>query len=215
VSALATLVLALALGAHPALAENGENSARPLSTAGSRQPLDLVSGSVARVTAIVESGPAGAAEMGQRQAALRQMAEELFDFDEMARLVLGQHWKDRSPKERAEFVRLFIDVLERAYLMNIGSYRLATITFQGEVIKGSSAQVRSRIVTDKGSVIPVEYRLAHTGVRWAVYDVEADGISLISNYRSQLNSILRTSTFAELLERLRGRQASAAPRQGP
>ncbi len=213
VAALAAI--ALAFGTPSTGAEETGKGARPASTAGQRQPLDLVSGSVSRATAIVQSEAASAAEMSQRQAAVRRMAEEMFDFEEMSRRVLGQHWNGRSAQEQAEFVRLFIDVLERAYLANIGTYRLETITFQGETIKGSYAQVRSRMIDEKGAAIPVEYRLVKSADRWAVYDVEVNGISLISNYRSQLNSILRTSTFEELLGRLRIRQTSVPSRPGP
>lgn len=215
VSGLAALALALAFGAHPACAEDTVRGARPASTAGPLGPIDVVSRAVSRAAALGQPEPAGAAEMAQRKAAVREMAEELFDFDEVARRVLAQHWKDRSPQERAEFVRLFIDLLEGAYMTSIGGYRLTTVTFQGEIIKGPYARVRSRIITDKGAAVSVEYRLASARERWAVYDVEMDGVSLVSNYRSQLNSILRTSTFAELLEKLRGRQASVMPRQGP
>ena len=74
--------------------------------------------------------------------------------------------------------------------------------------------MRSRIISDRHEV-PVDYRLLQSGGRWAVYDVVADGVSLISSYRSQFNSIIRTSSFAQLLERLRSREANVSPRQGP
>ncbi len=63
----------------------------------------------------------------------------------------------------------------------------------------------------RGRNVAVEYRLLESDGRWAVYDVAVDGISLISIYRSQFNSILRRYSFAELLERLQNREASVAP----
>jgi phospholipid transport system substrate-binding protein len=59
------------------------------------------------------------------------------------------------------------------------------------------------------------YRLAETDGRWAVYDVVVDGVSLISSYRSQFASMLRRYSFAELLDRLRTREAAAVTREGP
>ena len=63
--------------------------------------------------------------------------------------------------------------------------------------------------------LSTEYRLLRRGDRWAVYDVVADGVSLVANYRSQFNSIIRTTSFAGLLEKLRTREASALTRPGP
>ena len=201
VTALA--VAALVLGTHPALAQDGGTVAPSGSLAGSLGPLDLVKSSVARVLEIVQSQP----DEEQRRAEVRQVAETLFDFQEMARRTLGQHWIERSPQEQEEFVRLFADLLERSYLTTIGNYRLATVTFQSESVEGGSARVRSRLIPDRRAEIPIEYRLLQGGGRWAVYDVVVEGVSLISSYRSQFNSIIRTSSFARLLDRMRNREA--------
>jgi len=81
-------------------------------------------------------------------------------------------------------------------------------------VTGAYADVRSRIISDRRE-IPVDYRLLQSGGRWAVYDVVADGVSLISSYRSQFNSIIRTASFSQLLERLRSREANVSLRHGP
>jgi phospholipid transport system substrate-binding protein len=134
----------------------------------------------------------------------------------MARLTLARHWKDRSAPEREEFVRLFTDLLERSYLTTIENYAGERVTFLGESVSGPYAQVRSRISTDRRMEFAIDYRLIESGARWAVYDVVLDGVSLVSNYRSQFNSIIRTSSFADLLTKLRSRQieAHAIPRTG-
>jgi phospholipid transport system substrate-binding protein len=162
------------------------------------------------VLAIVQSQSAGATEAGKRRAEIRQAADDMFDFDEMSHRILAQHWKDRSPQEQEEFVRLFTELLERAYLASIGSYPLASITFQDESINGSYALVRSRMASGKSGNVAVEYRLFESDGRWAVYDVAVDGISLVSSYRSQFHSMLRRYSFAQLLEHLQSRAASLA-----
>jgi phospholipid transport system substrate-binding protein len=199
-------------GADPVLAQTMVTEAQPGPAAAGRVgPLNVVTSSVSRVLAIVRSEPANQVESGKRQAEIRQSAVELFDFDEMSRRLLGQRWIDASPEERQDFVGLFTDLLERAYLSTLGNYSLTTITFQGETIKGSYAQVQSRMTAGKGDV-GIEYRLLEQDGRWAVYDVVVDGVSLISNYRSQFTSILKRISFAQLLERMRYREASAVPR---
>jgi phospholipid transport system substrate-binding protein len=200
---LAIAMAALLLGPQPAPAQDAGNSASP----GSMGPLSLVESSVSRVMALVKSQP----DTDQRRAAVRQVAATLFDFNEMARRTLAQRWSDRSPQEQEEFVRLFPDLLARSYLTVIGSYRLGTITSQRESVDGSSARVYSRILTDRGTEIPIEYRLLQTVGQWAVYDVVAGDVSLVSSYRSQFGSIIRASSFATLLDRLRTREAGLIP----
>ena len=212
-SIFAALVVAAVFSAGAAGAEDTVTGARPEPAADER-PLDLVKTSVARVLAIIQSQPAGVPLTAKQWVAIRRVAEGLFNFDEMARRTLAQHWKDRSPQEQAEFVRLFTDVLERSYLTTIGNFPVVTVTFQGESITGPYAQVRSRSISDRRVEIPVEYRLLQSGTQWQVYDVVASGVSLVSSYRSQFNTIIRTSSFAQLLERLRIREAHVVPRPG-
>ena len=190
---------ALAIGAPPAGAQ---------AKVGTDQtgPLELVRASVFRVLAIVQGPRPIAIGSGQRRAEIRRVAQGLFDFDEMARLTLARHWKDRSPSEQEEFVRLFTDLLERSYLTTIENYAGETITFVGESVGDPYAQVRSRITTNRLVEIPIDYRLRKRDSRWAVYDVVLDGVSLVSNYRSQFNTIIRTSSFAGLLVKLRANQ---------
>jgi len=211
-AALMAIAAVIPFGVAPALAQTTRAEAQPASTPSGSGPLNVVTSSVSRVLTIVRSQPADATDGGQRRAEIRQAAVALFDFDEMSRRLLGQRWTDASPDEQRDFVVLFTDLLERAYLNALGNYRLATITFQGETISGPYAQVQSRMAAGKGEVV-VEYRLLEQEGRWAVYDVAVDGVSLISNYRSQSNSILKRMSFAQLLDRLRNREASVGPRQ--
>ena len=210
-SALVAIAVLIPFGAAPVFAQ-AVADAQPGAAAGRSGPLIVVNSSVSRVLTIVRSHPADAKENGQRRAEIRQAAVELFDFDEMSRRLLGQRWTDASPEEQRDFVVLFTDLLERAYLNTIGNYRLATITFQGETISGSYAQVQSRMAAGK-SEVAIEYRLVENDGRWAVYDVAVDGVSLISNYRSQFTSILKRMSFAQMLDRLRSREASMGSRQ--
>jgi phospholipid transport system substrate-binding protein len=210
-SALVAVAVLIPFGAAPVFAQ-AVADAQPGSAAGRSGPLTVVNLSVSRVLTIVRSHPADAKESGQRRAEIRQAAVELFDFDEMSRRLLGQRWTDATPEEQRDFVVLFTDLLERAYLNTIGNYRLATITFQGETISGSYAQVQSRMAAGK-SEVAIEYRLVENDGRWAVYDVAVDGVSLISNYRSQFTSILKRMSFAQMLDRLRNREASMGSRQ--
>jgi phospholipid transport system substrate-binding protein len=212
--ALAAIAAVISFAATPVLAQTMATDAHPGPTAGRSGPLTMVTASVSRVLTIVRSQPADATESGKRRAELRRAAVELFDFDEMSQRLLGRHWTAASPEEQQDFVALFTDLLERAYLNTLGNYRLATITFQGETISGSYAQVQSRMAAGKGEVA-IEYRLLEHDGQWAVYDVAVDGVSLISNYRSQFTSILKRMSLVQLLDRMRNTEASVGTRKDP
>ena len=148
-----------------------------------------------------------------RRAAVRKIAIEIFDVTETARRALGLHWQARTPAEREEFVQLFADLLERTYIARIDDYGGERIHYVGESIDGNYAIVRARIITRKGTEVPAESRLIRHGARWLIYDVSLENVSLISNYRSQFDRIIRTSSYGELIKRLREKKESPeAPR---
>lgn len=147
----------------------------------------------------------------ERRAAIRKIATGIFDLEEAAKRALGPHWGARTPAERAEFVRLFTDLLERSYVSKIELYQGEKITYGAESVEGGQATVRTRVVTKQGTEIPVSYRLHRRDGRWLVYDVMIEGVSLVANYRSQFNKIIQSSSYEELVKRLRARET---PRDG-
>ena len=138
------------------------------------------------------------------QETVRKLADQMFNWLAMAQGALGQHWGERTPTERAEFVRLFGDVFERAYLSKIQLADAERFAYLGDTIEGDHTVVRTRITTNNGTVIPVNYRARMAeGGRWRVYDLDVGGVSLISNYRTQFNSIIGRSSYPELVNRLK------------
>jgi len=142
-----------------------------------------------------------------RRAAVRKVATEAFDVSETAKRALGQHWQQRTPAERDEFVQLFANLLEQTYISRIGEYGGERITYTGEQVDGDRATVRAKIVTTKGTEVPVESRLLKNQDRWLIYDVLIANMSLISNYRTQFDRVIRQSSYADLVQRLRTRGA--------
>jgi phospholipid transport system substrate-binding protein len=138
-----------------------------------------------------------------RRAAVRKIANEIFDVAETARRALARHWQGRTPAEREEFTQLFGDLLERTYIARIDQYGGEKIRYVDERIDGDNAVVRAKVFTKKGTEVPVESRLLRRGERWLIYDVLIENVSLIANYRAQFDKIVRTTSFAELVRRLR------------
>ncbi len=138
------------------------------------------------------------------QEAVRKVADRMFDWLAMAQGALGQHWGERTPTERGEFVRLFGDVFERAYLSKIQLADAERFTYLGDTTEGDHTVVRTRITTNNGTVIPVNYRVRMAeGGAWRVYDLDVGSVSLVNNYRTQFNSIIGRSSYPELVNRLK------------
>jgi phospholipid transport system substrate-binding protein len=167
------------------------------------EPTDALKARVDRVLVLLE-------ESGDRRAEIRKAAEEIFDAEEMSRRALGPHWNARTPAERREFVTLFTDLLERSYMARVESGRGGKVLYAGEAVTGDEATVRTRIITAQRTEVPVDYRMHRKEQRWQVYDVTIEGISLINNYRSQFNSVIQSSSYAALVERLRSKETDAA-----
>src|SRR5256886_8432814 len=151
---------------------------------------------------------------GERRATLRGIANEAFDFEEMTKRALARHWHGGPPAAQKEFVQLFADLMERSYVSKLELYAGEKIRYTGESVEGEGEQatVRTKIVTKQGTDIPVDYRMHRRGDRWLVYDVVIEGISLVSNYRSQFNTIIRTSTNQDLVARMKTKAGSVAGR---
>jgi phospholipid transport system substrate-binding protein len=142
----------------------------------------------------------------ERRTAVRQIANDIFDFSETAKRSLARHWAPRTQAERDEFVGLFTDLLERSYISKIELYGGEKIQYVGESIEGDGAVVRTKLVTKQGTEIPIDYRMLRRGDKWLVYDVVIEGVSLISNYRTQFNKIITTSSFQDLMKKMRTKQ---------
>ena len=153
------------------------------------------------------------AKMSERRDQLRQILFARFDFTEMARRALGANWRRRTPQEQEEFVRLFTEVLERAYAGIIESYSDEKIFYTNERIDGSFADVGSKIVTSKGEEYSINYKAHLVSNEWKVYDVVAENISLVNNYRSQFTRVIAHESYDELVRRLKNKADFDAPKK--
>lgn len=141
-----------------------------------------------------------------KQAAVRKVASEVFDVNETAKRALGRHWLNRTAAEREEFVQLFADLLERTYIGKIDLYGGEKVQYTSEAVDGEYAAVRAKIVTRQGTEVPVEARLLRRGERWLIYDIAIENVSLVANYRAQFDRIIRTTSYQELVNRLKTRR---------
>ncbi len=139
----------------------------------------------------------------RRRSAIKKSIATIFDSQEMAKRSLGKHWNQRTPAERKQFTELFAALLENSYAGKIESYNNEKIVYTKEIVDGDYAEVKSKVITAKQDEYTLDYRLMKKGdTSWMVYDVVIEGVSLVSNYRTQFNKIISTNGYQDLVKKL-------------
>ena len=149
----------------------------------------------------------------ERKNTLLKLIKERFDEEAFARRALGVHWKKRTKEEKQEFVEIFSDLLERTYLKKIDDYLAKAGNFSGkniaylnETVKGRYVIVKTKVIVNDETQIPVLYLFKNKQGNWLAVDIAIEGVSLVKNYRAQFKEILANSSFAELIDKLKSKQ---------
>jgi phospholipid transport system substrate-binding protein len=150
------------------------------------------------------------ARLMERRKLLEKVIGARFDYREMAKRTLPTRWKTLTEAEQKEFVDLFQSFLSASYADKIEGYSGEQVQYLAERLEGDYAEVRTKIVSEK-TEIPIDYRLMGRAGDWFVYDVIADGVSLVKNYRGQFDKIIRESGYPDLVEELRKKSKEAKP----
>lgn len=146
----------------------------------------------------------------ERRDQIRQALLPRFDFSEMARRSLGAHWRQRTPEEQREFVALFSDLLEHAYIERIEAFNDEKFVYTRERQDRDYAEVDAKIQTPKGEEFSISYKLHLLDQNWKVYDVVIENISLVNNYRDQFNRVITKSSYEELIRRIKDKSNNPA-----
>jgi len=167
-------------------------------------PMTTVEATVNRVLDVLRDpkmkGPSAKSAKAEK---LRVIYKDMFDEMEFSRRTLQRNWNKFTPDQRKEFVDLFEQVLEKAYLDKILEYSNEKIVFHKETMASDDkAEIQSKIVTSSKE-IPIYYRMILKNGKWKVYDVVVENVSLVQNYRTQFSEILASGTPEKLLETLR------------
>ena len=168
-------------------------------------PTDVVRSTLTEVFRILEDERLkDPAKLIPRRHMLEEVIASHFDYEEMSKRSLAAHWVPRTAGERAEFVELFKSFLSDRYAEKIESYSGEQVAYLSERIEGNYAEVRTELRSSKVA-IPMDYRLHGKDGTWHAYDLIVDGVSLVKNYRSQFEKIIRSSSYQELVRQLRER----------
>lgn len=177
---------------------------------GTESPTEAVRGTVSRVLSILEDPVLkDPAKLKPRRRMLEEVIATRFDYAEMSKRTLAAYWPPLTETQRTEFVELFKRFLSDRYVEKIEGYSGEQVVYLSERIEGTYAEVRTELRSDK-TTIPMDYRLFLKEDRWYAYDIVVDGVSLVKNYRSQFQKIIRESSYEKLVRKLRERTLTEA-----
>jgi len=168
-------------------------------------PTEVVRATTSEVFRILEDEQLkDPAKLISRRRMLEEVIASHFDYTEMSKRALAANWTPLTAVERTEFVELFKSFLSDRYADKIEGYSGEQVFYLSERIEGNYAEVRTELRSSKVE-IPMDYRLHMKEGTWHAYDIIADGVSLVKNYRSQFDKIIRSDSYQELVRRLRAR----------
>jgi len=161
-------------------------------------PTDDIRASVDAIIAILKNEQL---DRAGKRAEIKAVVNKRFDFRAMSQRTLATNWKKTTDEEKNRFVDLFSQLIENSYVGKLDSYTNEKVNYTGEKVDGRKAVVETVIITTTADV-PVDYRVYQKDNQWLVYDVTIEGVSLISNYRSSYQTIMKSDGFEGLLAKM-------------
>jgi len=143
----------------------------------------------------------------ERKLKLWEEISPLFNFEEMAKRAMRNHWEKRSPDEKREFVGLFANNIKAAYIRKSGSRFGEKIISLMEKQGNKFAKVQVGLINKTEGKMSADFFLLRKNLEWRIYDVVFEGVSLVVNYRRQFNSFLSKSSYEELIQKLKQNRA--------
>jgi phospholipid transport system substrate-binding protein len=174
-------------------------------------PTDQVRATADQVLEILNNPKlASASAKQERRKRLRDAIYPRFDFAEMARRSLGPAWRQASPADQQEFIRLFTQLLEQTYVTSIEAYKGEKISYGNEIREDDDyAEVDTKVFPKDAEPVNVDYKLHKVNGEWKAYDVIIANVSIVNNYRAQFSRVLAQNSFGELLNRIRAKLAES------
>jgi len=158
----------------------------------------------------------GSAEEKKVKDEIKSLAGTLFDYAELAKRSLADHWTKLSPIQRSEFVTTLRELIERNYVRQLRTNLDYSVSYRNEEVSGQEATVTSIVkVKTQGKATDAEiiYRMKRPETpeasgpngSWLVYDVITDEVSLVRNYRTQFGKIIAEKSYDELIKKMKSK----------
>lgn len=156
----------------------------------------------ADLQAIMQAGP----ELGYqgRYDKLLPLIRETFDLPVIARVVLGQHWRELSDDRQQQFIDVFTQLTVATYADRFNSYDGETFKhLDTETLNNNRQVVKTGMQTAAGETVRFDYLLQKRDDHWRIVSVIAKGVNDLSLKRAEYTAIIQEDGFAALLDKLR------------
>lgn len=178
-------------------------------------PLELIRSTTERAMAVLQDPTNQGADHHQaRIDKVRDILLPQFDSQEITKRTLGPYWRERTEEQKKEFTDLFTRLVEKTYSSTLDRYNPdVKFFFDQERVEEDFAEVDTRIFDpSQNKTFSVSYRLHEVGGKWLIYDIVAENVSLVRNYRNQFNRILSKSSYEDLVQTIQSKlKALSAP----
>lgn len=182
-------------------------------------PMQVIRKTIENASAVLQN-PAyqGKERFQMRIEKVRAVVEPQFDVLEVAKRTLGSYWQERTEAERKEFIYLFTELVQKTYSGTLDRYNAdVQFFYDQERIDDKFAEVDTRVFDpSQNKAFAITYKLHQANGKWLIYDVVAENVSMVRNYRNQFNRILSKSSYSDLVQTLQTKikELDSAPSQG-
>ncbi|HYR37190.1 MAG TPA: ABC transporter substrate-binding protein [Burkholderiales bacterium] len=127
-----------------------------------------------------------------------------FNFAAMTALALGQSWNKANPEQKKRLIEEFRTLLVRTYASALAAYSEQKLDFRPLRAKPTDTDVtvQVRVLQRGAQPVPIDYSMEKTAAGWKVYDVMVGGVSLVANYRTEFNNVVREAGIDGLIKNL-------------
>ncbi|MGD9171688.1 MAG: ABC transporter substrate-binding protein [Candidatus Thiodiazotropha sp.] len=161
-------------------------------------PSERIKETVDQVLTVLQDDSLGSQD---RRDKVKQIVRKRFDYESMSQVILGKNWRKATEPQRQQFITLFRELLEQTYYSAVDSYNNQSVRMGLERVKQKRANVQTFIVA-ANKELAVSYKMRYRNNDWYAYDVAVEGVSLVSNYRTSFNNLVREKGMEGLLTEL-------------
>lgn len=171
------------------------------SAAAADDPIAFLKSHDAEVQAILAQAPADSLPPAMREE-LKKHINAAFDFRELSRLALGDHWEKRSPAERDHFAATFSSIIREQNFASFSRYyREGEIRYESAEVQGDAAVVQA-LAPVRREQIAIEYKLHRVEGLWRIYDLAIDGVSTAEGNRRRYARYIEKNGYDKLIVQL-------------
>jgi phospholipid transport system substrate-binding protein len=133
-----------------------------------------------------------------------------FSFQTMTSSAVGRNWDKATPEQKAQLMEEFKTLLVRTYASAIAAYSSQKFDFRPLRAKPTDTDVtvNVRVLQSGNQAVTIDYDMEKRPTGWKVWDVRVGGISLVANYRTEFDNLIREGGIDGLIKALRAKNSS-------